>query len=278
MAAVWAVCPVVAGCQLEAQEPGGDEREEISSVSEEISSANALNKNALVLNALNVNALNGNALNGNALNGNALNGNALSPVQAAGPEGDLAREAVRYMASCALASDDSVSFSWTDADGIVHDETYPGLMGLAPEWSTRALTEQESRWVSACLASRVNWYQVSVQLSSRGSLQALKHASGEELATYTRREGAFWGNLFSTTPVIHACFAASGVAYSRAQQRDCAAGHVDADGQVTECGIIDIVGACEDVCQKTQPHFGYHSRCSAGDGDAWNEVVTVFLQ
>src|SRR5688572_688863 len=71
-------------------------------------------ENALNLNALNLNALNLNALNLNALNLNALNLNALSVVQADTPQGELARELLRYAVSCAFTPEQSFELSWSE--------------------------------------------------------------------------------------------------------------------------------------------------------------------
>ncbi len=250
------------------------------------------------------NALNGNALNGNALNGNALNGNslhldafgfetlhldalsfdALEPeaqamVQSPGTPGDLARELLRYIVSCAFDPSESLSFSWTDSDGTVRSEAYEGLLGLTPQWLNGPLVTSEARWISACLASRVNWYGVSVLISSRGNNPGLD-VTDDELALYPLKEGAFWGDLFSPTPAVYACYDSGGVDHARALHRDCAAGHVNSEGQVSECGPIQIVGDCNDVCSPAHPLHGYHAHCSSGPGapDSSSRVLTVFLQ
>src|SRR5690349_12952682 len=69
----------------------------VDTAEQELEASNALN-----LNALNLNALNLSALNLNALNLNALEPGALSIIQDPSESGNLARQAIQYMVSCAL--------------------------------------------------------------------------------------------------------------------------------------------------------------------------------
>lgn len=260
-----------------------DEAEPLGVVTEAVENANALNANAL-----NANALNANALNVNALNVNALSPTAMTALQQPGEAGNLSRQLMRYVVSCALGPAQSFSFSWADDQGA-HSETYPGLLGLASSWSQSPLDLEGQQWVSACLASRVNWYGVSVTLSSRGAHPALDKESLVETLSYLSEEGAFWGNLFTSTPAVFACNNALGSGYSRHQMRDCAAGHRNDDGSVQQCGIIHIVGSCAAYCQPLDLLGSYHSRCfSSLDGSlllglfpnnstATTAAITVFL-
>jgi hypothetical protein len=239
-------------------------------------------------NALNANALNANALYSNALNANALNESGLDPsllgaaVGAAladpGPAGDLGRQLLKYTVSCALPRWQSVEISWTDAGGSAHQDVYPGLLGLAPTWQWEPPTRTQEEWVSACLASRVNWYGVPVTLSSRGRARALD-TSAQELAGFPHLEGAFWGNLFSPTPHLSACHDPADDANSRAHLRDCAAGHVDAQGNVVPCGMVRLVGACAEVCDPPEAGSTFYPGCSNASGhNAWtSHVVTTYL-
>jgi hypothetical protein len=238
-----------------------------------------MNGNALSLNALSLNALSLNALSLNALSLNGLAPQALASIQDPGPSGALARQAMRYIVSCALDSSGSLSFSWTDSGGILHQEVYLGLLGLAPAWQSGPIQGPEASWVSACLIARTNWYGVPVQISARGSLQALMHADANELSTYAIREGAFWGDLFTASPVAYACYDDDNVDAARQHLRDCAAGHLDADGQVEGCGIIQIVGGCADLCNDPHAHWGYFGSCATADddGDSSAEVISIFL-
>jgi hypothetical protein len=238
---------------------------------------NALVPNALVPNALVPNALVPNALVPNALVPNALSPNAMSAIQDPTPTGGLSRQLLRYTVGCAFEPSQSFNFSWSDKRGRVQTETYWGLMGLAPSWSTRALNVAEQEWVSACLASRVNWYGEPVTISSRGGRPELHKSSSSELATYAMNEGAFWGNVFSSTPRLFACHYGPNQDYSRSQMRDCAAGHLQNNGNVAECGAIDIVGSCEALCKPLNNLGQYYPECTGPDGVASTTVITTFL-
>jgi hypothetical protein len=233
--------------------------------------------NALSYNALNLNALNLNALNLNALNVSAMSATNLSAIRDPGSNGTLARQLVKYAVSCALDPTQFFSFSWTDGSSVVHNETYPGLLGLAPPWTSRALTTNEEEWISACLASRINWYETPVPLSARGATGALNETCAEERTTWTREEGSFWGNLFADSPYAFACHHVPNVSYSRSQLRDCAAGHLDAAGVPQDCGMVHILGSCDSFCNAINTQ-GYRAKCTAPGRASTNAVVTIHLQ
>jgi len=273
-----AACLLLAGCVGEA-ESALEQSEHAAPEEVEPAGKPLLHENALSLNALSLNALSLNALSLNALSLNALSPSALSSIQAPGSSGQLARHALRYIVSCSLGKGASFGFSWVDSAGVQHAENYPGLLGLASGWASGPIGEVEERWVSACLMARVNWYGVSVLISSRGHHGELKKATDQELAEFTHPEGAFWGNLFSNTPEAYACYEPAEAAYVRQKQRDCAAGHLGTQGMIQSCGMIQILGACENYCKQPQPKWGYRKDCQAAPGSAskTDQVMTVFL-
>ena len=239
----------LAGCAVEAL-PAVDP-EDTAVVEDELSTDNALNANALNANALYANALNANALNANALNANALSPDALAAIRDPGSAGALSRQLLKYTVSCALGSSQSFTFSWTDSGNVVHNETYPGWLGIEPTWATQPLGDSGKQMVSACLISRVNYYGVQVIISARSVNSPLKTLVGSsELQTYQHIEGAFWGNLFAPTPYAFSCYNESNVSISRGSKRDCATGHANTDGTVSSCGIVASVGGCKSVCPK----------------------------
>lgn len=241
---------------------------------------NALNPNALNPNALNPNALNPNALNRNALNPNALSPDVLRAILDPGGAGALSRELLRYAVGCALTPAQSFSFSWTDLTGLIHQVVYQGLLGLAPDWPNKPLGPIEQQWVSACLASRTNWYGISVTISSRAGHPVLNKAGSLELLTYTRIEGAFWGNLFTDNPYLHACYIEDNIDHARLLLRDCAAGHIDDSGAVQQCGMIRILGSCQAHCQQLNTKGMYYPSCVnnlTGKPEASTRVITVAL-
>ncbi|WP_438015716.1 hypothetical protein WMF18_33300 [Sorangium sp. So ce315] len=243
-------------------------------------SADALaSGNALSYNALSYNALSYNALSYNALSYNALRPEAASALKDPGEGGDLFRTLVKYTVSCALTESQTFRFSWTDAAGATHDEVYHGELGLADGWGRGPLDAAGKQIVSACLAARTNRYGVSVVISMRSHEKPLRHEVGsDERAAYPLVEGAFWGNLFAAKPYLRACYNEAGVDQSRAALRDCAAGHVDGEGDVEGCGMIEIVGACQDRCSKLHPPGQYHKDCVDPDSGKTRYVVTTALR
>jgi hypothetical protein len=240
--------------------------------------SNALNPNALNPNALNPNALNPNALNPNALNPNGLLPAALASILDPGDAGVLSRQLLSYVVSCALTPVQSFSFTWYDSSNFPHLETFTGLLGLAPGWATGAATLSSQRWVSACLASRVNWYGLRVVLSSRGVHPNLKTQDLVERLTFTSEEGAFFGNLFQANPAVYACYNETNRDHSRSLLRDCAAGHINSSGEAEECGPMHILGSCDDYCAPLDEAGLYHPSCSREIGGAATaHVVTTFL-
>lgn len=236
--------------------------------------------NALHVNALHVNALHVNALHVNALHVNSLDPNSMSAIRDPSADGALAREFVKYTVACALTSSQTFEFTWTDAQDVDHPETFPGVLGLAPAWDSGPLDLTGQRMVSACLVAHTNWYGMPVMLSMRAPEAPLKVIDPNELTDYPNVEGAFWGNLWEETPYLHACYNADTVANSRAHQRDCAAGHLNPDNSVSECGPIDIVGPCSDVCVPVDGETGAYPSCVVHPGQdpgMTEHVVTTAL-
>jgi hypothetical protein len=255
----------------------GIEQDRIGPGLKALKADNALDPNALNANALNANALSESALSTiqlspNALDFDQLSESARSAIQAKGQDGELSRQLLEYTVSCALDTTQSLSFSWTDEVGVVHPETYWGLLALATSWATRPLASSDAEWVSACLASRVNWYGAKVTISSRGARPPLTKVDPSELGAYPNVEGAFWGNLFTEQPAVFACHYSPNDENSREHLRDCAAGHIDDGGNVQPCGIIQIAGACETICFQTRAGDGHYDSCGSAA-----KPITIFL-
>ncbi|EYF03117.1 hypothetical protein [Chondromyces apiculatus] len=255
----------------------GDEEDDLAEggASEALMGDNALSLNALSLNALSLNALSLNALSLNTLSPENL-GALLDPT----PAGGLSRELARYLVSCALEDGQSLDFTWAGVDGVVHEESLPGRLGLAPRWASKPLDPPSQRLVSACVAARVNFYGQPVTISLRSSKKPLKTSAwSEEVYTYPAIEGAFWGNLFDREPALHACHHTWNVSHSRSRKRDCAAGHEGEDGEILECGPIRIVGSCALNCQPLSTGW-YYPGCLERPGSSLKvtkEVITTAL-
>jgi hypothetical protein len=267
----------IMGCGAEADLEGemlGEEEDVLGEAESALVQLNALSENAISLNAISLNAI-----SLNALNLSTLDPNDIAAIQDPGTNGTLARQFVRYAVGCALTTSQSFSFSWTDGQGALHNEVYPGQLGVAPSWATGPLNLAGQRIVSACVAARVNYYEVSVVISLRSIIEPLKTLTGSaELANYPDIEGAFWGNLFDSQPFINACYNTDKVNNSRAWQRDCAVGHLTGQGtQTVECGIIHVVGSCAGVCQSLNCAGKYYPSCieKPGSGSTTTKAVVT---
>lgn len=240
---------------------GGDDvdlPEDVVEGEDALVDGNKLSSNALALNSLALNSL---ALNGIAPN--KLDAQSLAAIRDPTAQGELARAFVRYAVGCALTPLQSISFSWTDAANVVHPEAYRGELGIAPAWATGPLDLNGQHMVSACVAARVNYYQVPVLLSLRSTDAPLRLLSGaRELVEFPDVEGAFWGNLWGASPAMYACYNSATVANSRAWNRDCATGHLRDDGTIEECGMIDVVGSCSSVCASLNGGGQYYPTCA----------------
>ncbi len=266
---------VVVGCI------GSEEVGDIGKVELEIGTvtpdqADPSDRSVIVMNALQPSALMPTDLGIHALTN--MSQNTLMALQRA--DGAPLRQLLKYALGCALDVDDNFEFFWFDANGVKRQESDSGALGLAPSWHDRALNVPEQHAVSACLAARTNWYGEPVSTSQRGGLSRL-NATVDEINRYRYHEGAFWGNLFSQKPYLHACYEESNVEYARARHRDCAAGHVELDS-VLDCGMIAIVGSCQETCIGLTAG-GYYFGCSAHPEGLPAEMsmhlaVTVFLE
>ncbi|WP_437332295.1 hypothetical protein [Sorangium sp. So ce394] len=243
--------------------------------------SNIINRNALLSGALTPSLL-----GANALKPSALSAAALAAIQDPGPQGTLSRQLLQYVVSCALRPDQSFSFTWTDSGGTSRQETYSGYLGIVDWWVYGPLTDPfYQRYISACLAARTNYYGVPVMISLRAS-QVSMGSSWNERSTYSVREGAFWGNLFTSTPYLRACHSPAGVARARALKRDCAAGHIKPDpgtgAPITEpCGPIALAGSCDTVCEAVVADGGFYSQCldnpAISSSARTDVVITSFL-
>jgi hypothetical protein len=274
--AVLAILPL--GCAVAAQERVG------------AADQGVLYANALDPSALGSDALSPSALSSNALNPGALSPSAVSAIHDPGSAGDLARELLRYTVGCAFGPDQSFGFSWTDSLGVEHDEAYPGLVSLSPDWATQPLDPTGQQWVSDCLASRVNAEGVSVMLSSRGTNPALA-STWEERATYQTREAVWFGNLFTSTPTVYACYDPLSVLPSQMAKRVCAEpdllkldlNHLPS---TYRCGPIEVIGPCTHVlglltvgyCASQDPVDRYLYNCAPPGGAPIIPSLTTFLQ
>jgi hypothetical protein len=262
-----------------AQPPPDEELESVEGalVTHNELTTNTIDPNGIDWNGIDWNGIDWNGIDWNNLDWNGIDWNGIDPnspnaaihgaLQDPSANGDKARIFVKYLVSCSFKSSRTFQFTWTDASGVVHAESYPGHLGLAPHWATNPLGSKGEQLVSACMAAHVNYYGVPVLISIRSGQDPLRlHPHDNELDAYPDVEGAFWGNLWTNPPSLYACYNSANVANSRAHLRDCAAGHLNPDGTIAQCGIINIVGSCSSTCKKYSHSRGYYEDCRKNPG------------
>lgn len=208
------------------------------------------------------------AIHPNTLNTKALTGDAIA--NAPGME-DTSQHALftTYLVDCALSSTQSVTSPVTKT-------TYKGSIGLAPAWTTRNLTADESQAVSACVLARANLDGINITISLRGDAGVLG-TTREEAANFNVEEAAFYGDLFTTTPgALHACNGVDqvrvGDTYGDLPNRQC--GQEDSKNPgYTLCGFV-YDGECAKVCEKVGDHY---TTCADVKGDWHHNGETVRL-
>jgi hypothetical protein len=242
---------------------GGPASPDVEEKAGAVTVENALTANALTANALTANALTANALTANALTANALTANALT---ANGLKDPSARELMKYVVSCALDDDDSISMS---IDGKSY--TFPGGLGLAPQWGKRNGSCDEScqRWVSACVLARVDFLGVHEMISERGLNPGL-HTTWQELIDYPAIEATYYGNIFVKGQPMYACLPPG----KKQIPRVC--------GPSLDDCPMEVVGSCAQACaNQSFGAGGAFIDCSssgkAHKPEVYRESVTVFL-
>jgi hypothetical protein len=265
---VFAVSAVLAGAAACTGEIGDSDDGE-SSTSQTVVTDNRLSVNRLAVNRLAVNRLAVNRLAVNRLAVNRLKANLASMQDLLATE--EGQDLLGYIVSCALPE----GMILEAEDPVTGDplEFFGGL-GLAKRWLDRPLDKKGKRWISACLYSRVNLHMVTVPISMRGPHRGLK-STPEELAGWTKQEGAFYGDYFRPLdqPIIWiACRGKDQAAGETGglNERDCAEPDPMNPGK-TLCGFT-YAGNCGDYgppnhehsCRKWSKH-GYWAACQDDD-------------
>jgi hypothetical protein len=247
----------------------GDEADGDVGVTQEAAlTHNALTHNALTHNALTHNALSSSALVGSTLTSTSLTNNAA--LAAAMTDAD-SREVLQYIVGCALPAGAQVNVT---VSGVAY--SFPGELGIASTWGQSGGTCNTScqEAVSACVLARLDYLGQYVAISLRGSSAALD-ASSSEMASYPVAEGAYYGNVFLSTPTMYACIAPGQTGLSRV----C--------GPTTVGCLVDVIGECDDVCDRADKKEGFFPSCRDAAKDAsghypsgtrtYASAATVFL-
>jgi hypothetical protein len=184
---------------------------------------------------------------------------------------DDARKVLIFAVGCALDSTQAITFTVDDTS-----YTITGGLGVAPAWTTRALSASEAAWVSACLFAHASDEPSLIWISVRGQT-GIATTSGE-LAEFQIEEGAFWGNAFIDLDAVEA-YSCDGVdqaandTYADLPYRQCAQPDGVAGSHTSPCGM-SYAGLCSSVCiTAAAPYAG----CSFLGGTASSTVVTTFL-
>jgi hypothetical protein len=154
-----------------------------------------------------------------------------------------------------------------ESGGVSYE--YPGLLGLAPEWETQALTPSQAKWVSACLIAHINAVGASVNISARafGKLTA----DAAEIQTFPVYEGTFFGDVFGSEQKFYSCQGDSAsLAMLQSPDRDKRLCTDDDD----TCQVTAL-GRCRDICGRHDAKYGW-TECLAG-GVIYSETVSVYL-
>ena len=167
-----------------------DESENLGSGTHGVVTTNRITSNRISGNRISGNRISGNRISGNRISGNRFEAN----IESMGdllesPEG---QELLAFLIGCALP--EGVTLVATDPNGGPDIEFF-GEIGVAPEWANRALDQTDRHWVSACILSRVNNNDVTVEISIRGPLTVLDSTAAERLS-HSVEEGAFYGDIY----------------------------------------------------------------------------------
>jgi hypothetical protein len=223
---------------------------------------NGLVMNGLVMNGL---VMNGLVMNGLVMNGLVMNGLVMNGLTDASLANPPTQRFLKYLVSCALGPQQSLT--WTTAGGTTY--TFPGELGLAPQWGGDHGSCDGScqRWVSACLLARVDAAGIDREISIRGPHPALL-PTPKEISQYTQREATYFGNLFVAGQPRFLCLAPG----QKEDERVCG-------DSLDDCPMT-VVGSCTQDCVVKGGAFG-DAFCSDsgrfGAGQTYFESVSVFL-
>jgi hypothetical protein len=219
--------------------------------------ANGMSINGISANGI---SLNGMSVNGMSINGMSVNGLTTQGVNTSDFAGWFQMDPqkndmlMRYMVRCGVPAGQSVSYT-EPGTGLVH--TWEGLLGLTPDWASgQTATEAEQQVMTACLAAHVNKYGVHVPISvlgrdAKGQALAIDQ---DELSTYSRQEGCFFGNLFTGEGFYVGLDGLSLTGTTQTSVRACAMMSSDTD---SACAPLAYVGRCTSLCTRdgTNPYY-----------------------
>ncbi len=143
-----------------------------------------------------LNGLAGNGLSGSNLQMYPLSSKGL-PATSSFMNSTAGRSTVTYLVRCALPSGHTITAK--DTKGTSY--SFPGQIGVAPEWESGNCNATCQERVSACMLAHVNTsgQHISIWLDSEGAIGWGSNSN------YPYQEGSFFGNIFLNPPVADFC-------------------------------------------------------------------------
>lgn len=189
----------------------------------------------------------------------------------------LCYDAVKYAVQCGLGDDTTVKNPKNGA-------SYTGVVGLAPDWKSRALNQDERRWVTACMVQRLNALGLTAKILLEGNRSPL-HENTSQDAEYPYEEATAFGDLFSSNVNLNVLLplAPAFKAYVCGEQAitdSCL--NVSNLLQARLCGTASVlcgmqyIGVCDDVCNLVD---GTYWDCPVpGSSDRFTQTIRVQTQ
>jgi hypothetical protein len=225
----------------------------VASVLQDLEADNGMTPNGLSANGLSANGLSANGLSANGLSANGLSMPGFASWFRQSPaHNDLM---MRYIVRCAVPANE-VRMYRDPQTQLVY--SWRGGLGLAPGWAHgRPASVAEQQLVSACLASHVNKFGVSVPISVLGLTATGQYIpfTLDELARYSRKEACFFGNLF-TGEGLFVGRDGPQLSSSESSPRACALSSED-----NPCPPITYAGRCDQLCERVAPS-GFYVSCT----------------
>jgi len=174
---------------------------------------------------------------------------------------------LHYLVSCALLTGDT----WEPVLSNGTTVSYMGFLGLAPNYLSLPLNDEEEQWMSACMLAHVNAFGRHVEISVRNA-QRVPIDTIEEEEDFQLYEGGFFGNVFATQQTAYSC---QGIPEQQALPES-------PDRQYRVCTDVGhpncpySVGYCADYCTNYVREYGY-SECTV-NGTTFNMVINTYLR
>lgn len=203
---------------------------------------------------------------------NALNAGGNELPILSGVTGPCREELLDNAIECALTQEQIL-----EDPGVSPMKKYTGRWGLAANWMYEPLDASGRRWVSACMAQRLNFYGAEVPILLEGGHPALLGAPQLE-SYYPFFESIAYGDLFTpTNAYIQVCSGddldklCEGTGVTPEQWinlRIC--------DETLGCGLIPM-GKCSEVCEVTGTTHAFKS-CLGDDKQYDDHTVQVWIE